>query len=160
MGTLVKDQARLDASDVLDRTWAAGFPVDPERIAFQLDIIVTRLPLKDGISGMLKAEPDFTEIFVNSTDTPARQRFTIAHEIGHYIERTSRGNFDFNFIDYRDNRNYDLHEFYADEFAGALLMPTQELRRLVEEGKPPAVIAAHFGVSVPAVLQRVKRLSQ
>lgn len=160
MATLIKDQARLDAAALIDRTWTMGAPIDPERIAFQLDIIVTRLPLENGISGMLKAEPDFTEIFVNSADTPARQRFTIAHELGHYIERTSRGSFDFNFIDYRDNRNYDLHEFYADEFAGALLMPAREIRALVDAGEPLPIIAAHFGVSVPAAAQRVKRLDQ
>ena len=155
---LVKDKARLDAGDVLSQTWSLGTPVDPERIASQLDITVTRLPLDDGISGMLKAEPDWVEIFVNSNDPEPRQRFTIAHEIGHYYERRSRGLKDFNVIDYRTTEGYDLHEFYADEFAGSLLMPTKAVRQLVDEGVSIPLIAAHFKVSVPAAQKRVERL--
>lgn len=155
---LVKDKARLDAKRVLEETWAAGLPVDPERIASQLDILVTRLPLEAGISGMLRVEPYGAEIFVNSADSPARQRFTIAHEIGHWYERTSRGLYDFNVIDYRSTENYDLHEFYADEFAASLLMPTRELRSALDDGLPIPLIAARFNVSVPAAKMRVERL--
>lgn len=155
---LVKDKARTDASDVLRETWTLGAPVDPERIASQLNMVVTRLPLEDGISGMLKAEPGWVEIFVNSNDPEARQRFTIAHEIGHYYERTSRGLDDFNIIDYRSTDGYNLHEFYADEFAASLLMPATALRELLAQGLSIPLIAAHFRVSVPAAKMRVDRL--
>lgn len=157
---LVKDKARLDAKQLLHETWAAGIPVDPERIASQLDIVVTRLPLEPNVSGMLKAEPGNIEIFVNSSDTAARQRFTIAHEIGHYYERFNRGIVDFNVIDYRSSDHYDLHEFYADEFAGALLMPTAEVNAAIKEGLSPALIAARFQVSPAAAKRRVERLEQ
>jgi Zn-dependent peptidase ImmA (M78 family) len=155
---LVKDKARQDAAHVLRETWSLGTPIDPERIASQLDMIVTRLPLERGISGMLKAEPGWVEIFVNSDDPEPRQRFTIAHEIGHWFERSSRGLDDFNVIDYRSTDNYDLREFYADEFAASLLMPTAALRELLAEDTPIPLLAAHFGVSVPAAKMRVERL--
>lgn len=155
---LVKDKARLDAREVLGETWAAGFPVDPERIASQLGIVVRRIPLEDGVSGMLQAEPGFDpEIFVNSNDTRQRQQFTIAHELGHYYERAKSGETDFNYIDYRGT-TYDLHEFYADEFAGALLMPITELDRLKGAGSNIADLARHFGVSIAAVQKRLERL--
>lgn len=157
---LVKDKARLDAKQVLDETWAMGVPIDPERIASQLGIVVTRLPLEPGISGMLKVEHGWSEIFVNSADTPARQRFTIAHEIGHYYERTSRGLDDFNVIDYRSPGNYDIREFYADEFAASLLMPTRHVRQALEEGLTIPLIAHRFQVSVPAARMRVERLDR
>lgn len=158
---LVKDKARNDAARVLRDTWLVAPPVDPERIAAHFpNMRITRLPLESGISGMLQVEGDFAEIFVNSADSPERQRFTIAHEIGHYFERTSRGVIDFNVIDYRSTKaeNYDLHEFYADEFAGHLLMPETELRRVLAEGMPLPLIAAHFQVSLPAARQRMKRM--
>lgn len=155
---LVKDKARLDAAKVLAETWAAGIPIDPERIAAHLNITVTRLPLEPGVSGMLRVEPDWAEIFVNSDDTPARQRFTIAHEIGHYHERTSRGMADFNVIDYRSTENYNLHEFYADEFAASLLMPRQPLTQAINEGLTLPLIAARFDVSLAAAKMRVDRL--
>lgn len=155
---LVMDKARLDASRVLQDTWVAGFPVDPKRIADQLGISVTYLPLERNVSGMLQVEGDWAEIFINSGDPEPRQRFTVAHEIGHYIERTSNGVTDFNFIDRRSSENYDLHEFYADEFAGALLMPVVELSKLRQEGLPLPLIAHRFGVSVPALTKRIERL--
>ncbi|GAA4123130.1 hypothetical protein GCM10022215_29480 [Nocardioides fonticola] len=157
---LVKDKARAHAARVLQQTWSAGFPVDPERIASQMpNMEVQRLPLEKGISGMLRVEPDYAIIYVNSADSPERQRFTIAHELGHYIERTDRGQDDFNVIDYRsDKQPYDLHEFYADEFAGHLLMPTEEFLRMVHRGDPVALVAKYFGVSVPAVRQRYQRI--
>lgn len=157
---LVKDKARLDARQVLRETWTLGVPVDPERIASQLDIVVTRLPLESNVSGMLKVEPGHVEIFVNSEDTAARQRFTIAHEIGHYWERINRGLVDFNVIDYRDTRKYDLHEFYADEFAGSLLMPTAQVSAAIADGLSVPLIAARFQVSVPAAKRRVDRLER
>jgi Zn-dependent peptidase ImmA (M78 family) len=156
---LVKDKARLDAAEVLRETWAAGIPVDPERIASQFpNMTVTHLPLEPGISGMLQAEPYSVEIFVNSNDTPERRRFTIAHEIGHFYERSSRGLLDFNVIDYRSTEGYDLHEFYADEFAASLLMPIREIRAAVDSGLSIPLIAARFQVSIPAAKMRVERL--
>lgn len=158
--TLVKDKARLDAAEVLAQSWTAGIPVDPERIASYFNIVVTRLPLEDGVSGMLRVEPDWAEIFVNSKDVPARQRFTIAHELGHYYERTSRGVIDFNVIDYRSTENYDLHEFYADEFAASLLIPTRALAEALDAGLTIPLVAARFEVSVPAAKMRVERFKQ
>lgn len=161
MAMSVKDKARRDAADVLRETWALSWPVDPVRIATQLDILVTFLPLDRGISGMLKVDPfSGSEIFVNTDDVPARQRFTIAHEIGHYYERTSRGLLDFNVIDYRSTKDYDIHEFYADEFAACLLMPTRELREALAEGLGIPLIARRFDVSLPAAKSRVNRLDR
>lgn len=155
---LVKDKARQDAHAVLDETWAAGFPVDPQRIAERLGIVVRHVHLEDGVSGLLRVEPgQDAEIYVSISDTPQRQRFTIAHELGHYWERTERGDTDYNIVE-RRGAKYDLHEFYADEFAGALLMPTYEVRRMQSQGANLAKMARHFNLSLPAVKKRLERL--
>lgn len=156
---LVKDKARADAQDVLDTYWSAGFPVDAERIARAMGMLVERRHLEDGISGMLRVEPhQAPEVFIDGGDVPQRQQFTIAHEIGHFYERTSRDETDFNFID-RRGAEYDVHEFYADEFAGNLLMPAAEVERVHHAGMRLARMAQHFGVSLPAVKMRLRRLN-
>lgn len=155
---LVTEKAKLDAEEVRSATWASGFPVDPERIATSLGIVVRRHPLDDEVSGILRVEPDADpEIFVRESDSHLRQKFTIAHEIGHYVERTNSGEVDFNFMEQR-GMEYDLHEFYADEFAGNLLMPTKEVQRLVDEGYSAVRMMKHFGLSLPAIRMRLKRL--
>lgn len=116
-------------------------------------------PLEPDVSGFVLKEKDTApEVFINSLETSQRQRFTLAHEIGHVIERDLiAGDNDYSFIDYRKSDDYNLHEFYADEFAGALLMPADELLRIVKaQGEYAA--AEHFGVSVPAVRKRCDRL--
>jgi len=155
---LVKDKAASDADLVLAATWQAGLPIDPERIASALSITVDRVRMNDEISGMLRVDPGFDpEIFVEATDSRQRQRFTIAHEIGHFVERKNSGETDFNFIDRRGG-GYDAHELYADEFAGNLLMPRREVQRLHAEGKSTIDMALRFDVSAQAMQIRLRRL--
>lgn len=51
------------------------------------------------------------------------------------------------------SRNYDLHEFYADEFACSLLMPVAEFLIRVEQGWKPMKLAKHFGVPKEQVIR-------
>ncbi len=156
---LVKDKAAADAAEVLETYWAPGrFPVDASRIAHRMGMSVELRRLREGISGMLRVEPwAVPEIFVDTTDVEPRQRFTIAHEIGHYVERTSSGANDFNFVDKRGGQ-YDVHEFYADEFAANLLMPADEIERMRGKGAGLVRLAGYFGVSLPAMKLRLRRL--
>lgn len=86
-------------------------------------------------------------------------RFTLAHELGHYVERVDvSDDNDFSFVEKREPGQYDLHEFYADEFAGALLMPEQPFMTMLDEGKSLIEIAARFGVSLDAARKRRERL--
>lgn len=156
---LVKDKARLDAAEVLNETWAVPGPVDPERIANHIGIVVRRVPLEPGISGILRVEPGLDPvIFINDEDSPQRQRFTIAHELGHYYERNSAGQDDYNIVERLRGGKYDLHEFYADEFAGALLMPTRDVNRLRDSGASVLHMARAFDVSMEAMKKRLARL--
>lgn len=118
-------------------------------------------PLEPDISGfVLKEKGTAPEIFINELETPQRQRFTLAHEIGHLVERNvlARDD-DYSFIDHRRTDSYDLHEFYADEFAGELLMPADELDQIVTQ-HGEYIAAHHFGVSVPAINKRRERLAK
>ncbi|QCW22218.1 metalloprotease [Gordonia phage WelcomeAyanna] len=158
---LVVEVARKAAEEVAADYWHPGrFPVDVESIARGMGLRVEYTYLRAGVSGMVRARPDETPtIYVDRDENPARQRFTIAHELGHFVERSNQGKIDFAFIDERGTK-YDLHEFYADEFAGNLLMPASEIRRLQSRQESNVQMAAHFGVSVPALVKRIERLTK
>lgn len=157
---LVIDRAREDAEATIRDYFLPGrFPVDVTRIANAMGIRVERTFLKDGVSGMIRSRPpDIPTIYVDATEIETRQRFTIAHELGHYVERINNGQTDFAFIDERGTK-YDLHEFYADEFAGNLLMPADEIERLQRDWKSNIEMAAYFGVSPAAMTTRLKRIA-
>ena len=158
---LVIDLAREDAEKTAAAYSTPGiFPVDVARVAAAMGLRIEYTQLREGVSGMLRSRPnDVPVIFVDADENPARQRFTIAHELGHYVERINQGETDFAFIDER-GRKYDLHEFYADEFAGNLLMPSDEIDRLRSRGKSNIEMAAHFGVSPAALAMRMKKIAR
>ena len=103
---------------------------------------------------------DFT-VFVPTHTSLLRDRFTIAHELGHYFlhwrapdrhlvgERTSTFT--------RLGRN--VPETQANVFASNLLMPEPYFRKVFDEAFGDMVrVAEHFGVSVPAAKVRAEYL--
>lgn len=145
----------------------AGFGNDPLsfddllHIAGIFGATVHIRPLKPEYSGVIiKEENAPADIYINASEPETRQRFTLAHEIGHLVERTDVAkDEDFSFVDTRAEDKYDLHEFFADEFAGALLMPEKALVREVS-GRGEYHAAEHFGVSVSAVRRRLDRIQR
>lgn len=153
-------QAARHNADLILKNFTDGTrPVDLEAIADRLGIDVAYRDLKPGMSGFIFKDADErASIYIDRNDVPGRQRFTLAHELGHYVERRVEARDDsFSFTDTRATK-YDLHEFYADEFAGALLMPEDELRELQRAGYGLSAIAKHFGVTTAAVAKRLERL--
>lgn len=164
MSGLVYERARNEAKGI-----RAAYQVPEsgtrglERIANVLGAEVFFEPLPKDQAGFIvkKAGDSLASIVVNSRDIPERQRFTLAHEIGHLVHRRGlAGDPKFSFMDYRDNRNgYDLHEFFADEFAGELLMPAVPLLKEIFRTSQYEA-AAKFGVTPAAVDRRIARLQK
>jgi len=77
-------------------------------------------------------------IEIPETDAVARQRFTVAHELGHSI--------------LRHTVPHDKLEIEANAFAAELLLPREELRKAVNEHLAFQQIAARFKASRPATL--------
>jgi len=152
-----------DAEELLTTVWEGKpLPVDPIQIAQQLGVKVYKAELDEGVSGMLIKEPaKDPEIYVNSADSINRQRFTAAHELGHYIKRVSTGAEEWATIDYRNplsSEGSDPDEVYANRFAASLLMPKDEVKRLHKEYRP-ATLAYEFGVSEEAMNYRLDSLN-
>lgn len=131
------------ARSVLEKFNISEPPVPVELIAKKMGVKLTFEPFegKDDISGMLFRDGDISIIGINSTHPNTRQRFSIAHEIGHlvlhkkklFIDKVVR-------IDFRDITSgmaVDNHEIAANAFAAELLMPRdfvlRELRREISK---------------------------
>jgi len=93
---------------------------------FDTDILVTQLPNIDGFSWQTSS---FRLIGVTTTPRWARQRFTLAHELGHILMRHSQELIE-DKIDY--DTNYDT-ERAANLFAAEFLMPKDAITSAVTE---------------------------
>jgi Zn-dependent peptidase ImmA (M78 family) len=166
--------AEEDARELLKTAWAPGngdnkvpLPVDPFAIAQALGIKAYSANLAEGVSGMLvKRAGEDAEIYVHAADSPNRQRFTCAHELGHYVKRVAAGDTAWEYVERRDlltAQGTDPDEIYANQFAAALLMPREAVKARYSELEPgglagAAALAVEFGVSADAMQYRIKNL--
>lgn len=128
---------------LLDDKVVSKPPVPVDRIAESLGAIISFEPFegKDDLSGILYRDGKNKIIGINSAHAQTRQRFSIAHEIGHltlhnkelFVDKVVRVNF-------RDNKSSlatDREEIEANTFAAELLMPKSfinaEIDRLIKK---------------------------
>jgi Zn-dependent peptidase ImmA (M78 family) len=74
---------QTQVQDLLTKAGIHSLPVPVDKIAKCLGAEVRFSPLDDELSGMIYINEGTPIIGVNSLHHPNRQRFTIAHEIGH-----------------------------------------------------------------------------
>ena len=157
-------EAAHDAERVLKRVWQWGeaslrLPVDPVRIARNLGIDVYQAHLDQNVYAALVKEPgQDPTILLNAIDSPNRQRFSCAHEIGHFMRHSDD---EYEYLDRRDmlsSGGNDPEEVYANNFAACLLMPEDEVRRLSRQGATDFDLAVTFDVSREAMNYRLMNL--
>ena len=142
-------------------------PVPVETIAELLDLKVRLEPFEGEISGCTIRRGDKAIIGVNSLHHPNRQRFTIAHEIGHFFLHKGeqiiidRG-FRVNFRDDESGKAENPEEIEANYFAAELLMPTdllvQDLKGKIIDVEDDSIIrelAEKYRVSPQALSYRL-----
>jgi len=155
------DSAAEGAASVMKRLQEAGLltvPVDVHAIAEYLGLDVFEEIMDDELSGYIEPRRNSWVIGVNAFHHPNRQRFTIAHEIGHFVlHKPSERIIDITFARRAGGR--DRIENEADEFAAKLLMPEATVRSLIASGLSSLeALANHFRVSLMAVKYRVQSL--
>src|SRR5262245_20755179 len=72
------------ARTLLEQSGETKAPINPQKVAEWLGIEVKRLPFEDDLSGILIREEGHSVIGINKNHHLNRQRFTMAHEIGHH----------------------------------------------------------------------------
>jgi Zn-dependent peptidase ImmA (M78 family) len=157
-------RAARDASErVLLQYWDEDlYPIDPFTIATKMGVEIYSGDLPGDVSGMLRSTGTGVELYVDTDDSFRRQRFTVAHELGHLVNHRDRGDLDaVSFVDKRSElsrRGTDLDEIYANEFAACLLMPQALVRSLHRQGLDDWELARFFDVSPSAMTFRLRNL--
>jgi Zn-dependent peptidase ImmA (M78 family) len=157
---------RLTANEVLEKYKITDVPVDLEKICegekLKINVFDLSGPEKKynrKISGILIIDDEGRDIFVNEKDNHLRQRFTIAHELGHFFMHRKDDVTKGSLISFRGERTKGETE--ADQFAAELLMPEKRLMEAYENEIFPTArkLAEIFGVSKAAMMFRLDRLN-
>ena len=136
--------------------------VDVERFIEGLEgVKFKRTEIAKGISGILVRHDETSfSILVNVDEPSERQRFTAAHELGHYFLH-----WDLLHVGGEIKDRYilkaagvsDEKEEDANQFAAAFLMPLDKVAEAMKSGKTNVEsLAKHFGVSVIAMGNRLQ----
>lgn len=88
-----------------------------------LSMLGGKVEVKDGAESLLVHDDETFTIYVSGRTSPRRDRFTIAHELGHYLLHHLNGD--------RQVRRFtrqgsNAAETQANYFAAALIMPTEQ----------------------------------
>lgn len=173
------DEIEQAASDLIHRAGITKTPTPLHRIATFLNAEIHQQTFEDMVSGVLLIQGNERHIMVNKAHHPNRQRFTIAHELGHLVLHHATG--DRLFIDthlrayqrrgsassgaYEEpgSTTTPEEEREANQFASALLMPRSLLLAMTEgreywDELDVASLAAQFGVSEQAMTIRLRQL--
>lgn len=147
--------------DVMRRLQLSGLlqvPVDVYSVAEFLGLDVREEAMDDELSGFIEPRKAGWIIGVNTYHHPNRQRFTVAHEIGHFLlHKPTEKHVDVTFA--RRVGSKDPKEAQADRFAAELLMPEASVREAIGVGETSLErLAKRFNVSVLAAKYRVQSL--
>lgn len=145
-------------------------PVNVHQIARRLGVRIERADLGEDCSGVLVRRGDAAVLGVNYSHHPNRQRFTVAHELGHFLMHDGdryidKGMTTVQFRNAESSTGTQAEERDANQFAAALLMPEAWVRREFHQhpfdlGDDQALDAMcrMFGVSSQAMSFRLVNL--
>lgn len=141
----------------LARTVREGWMLPPGPIANMVELIEENggivIPCDFGselIDAMSQRVDGLPALFFVNTHAPAdRVRLTLAHELAHMVLHTTG---------YKDDEEMELE---ADEFAGAFLLPADEIRQQLRrfDLRHLANLKSHWKVSMAAIAVRASRLN-
>ena len=127
--------AKRLAADLLRRARVRKAPIPVEKLASLLNAEIVLQRFSGEISGIVHRNQDGSAVIgVNSSHPTQRQRFTIAHEIGHLLLHADETlhvdkNFPIGLRSGISGKSVDKNEIEANQFAAALLMPSDLLSK-------------------------------
>ena len=161
------------ATALLDRAGVEAPPVPVDSIASAIGVAIEYARLDDSLAGLVFLGGERPVIGINAQHHINRQRFSIAHEIGHVVLHAAQIGKDVHVDrgftvmrrDAKSAQGTDALEIQANRFAAALLMPKAFLRQSLIDGgieidDQAAVLnlARIYGVSEAAMQIRLASL--
>lgn len=174
--TVRRRKIEMLCGELLKRNKVTSAPVPVKKIARREGAKLSFQRFDDeSISGFIFKEPGNTVIGVNESHHPNRQRFTVAHEIGHLLldhpSCLDVVHVDHILINFRDQASSDgtkFEEKEANYFAACLLIPRNfievDVKEIMEERKDlmdervVAELARKYRVSPQALVYRLAYL--
>ena len=168
-----RENLEAKAEKTLRDTDTFRVPVAIDLVAQRLNLTMEAGALGEDVSGMLIIRGDRGAIGYNSGHARVRQRFTISHEIAHFLLHAKQGGKPQLFIDRyvafrRDassSAGVDRDEVEANQLGAALLMPRkliqQEIRNNelnLDDEDAISFLAKRFQVSSAAMTNRLANL--
>lgn len=165
-----KSRVELQAYRLLLECGVTEAPVPLEQIAHHIGATILYEPFDGDLSGMVLKKKGRIVIGINSTHHPNRQRFSIAHEIGHVVlHKSDQVHIDKQFLvkmrDDISSQAIDPEEIEANTFAAALLMPEAMLKNDLADSEMDCEnelgikeLAGKYGVSRKAMTFRLTNL--
>ncbi|MCA6067090.1 ImmA/IrrE family metallo-endopeptidase [Chryseobacterium sp. RG1] len=136
---MLKNQIEKKALEVLNSLETLEAPIPIKSIIKSFGIKLSPYDLGEDVSGVLVIDNDNCKIGYNSTESYSRQRFTLAHELGHYILHKNKqqevfvDNITYMFRKTSSkNKDYKI-EMEANQFAAAILMPKSLIEKELEK---------------------------
>lgn len=155
-----------DVKGIIEKAKAQGiqvFPLEIRQVVNKLfHIEIEEADLGRDVSGFLERIDSKWKIYLNRFESESRKRFTIAHELGHFVchrEKYSGGGITTpDQVFFRDDTLSD-EEKEANDFAANLLMPEDIFREQVKAGHRKIIdLAARFKLSTAAIKYRAYKL--
>lgn len=161
---LPASEMKPNAYDLLMQRWDGNLPVDVERLARSHGIAVRpRFGMPHGESGcIVRSVDDKYSIEYDATQARVRQRFTVAHELGHF----ALGHLQPGQREFRDKPDHFTStvnlpkERAANVFAAMVLMPEGVLKGIIANNGVTSLtaLANIFDVSREAMTYRLREV--
>lgn len=165
LADLVRPEQLVD--EILKQNPSLPLPVPIEELARLAGISKIEAITSDGFEGALISNSEKSEgaIFFNANRPLPRRRFTIGHELGHFLlpwHRQTSFNCTSNDISSRANADWEIQ---ANQFSAELLMPRQLVKKRLVANKDPELghitaLTEEFETSFEMACRRMMELSE